>query len=283
MEKVFGIVACSNAQKGENKAQNQKLIQFLENTGATVILSNCIYEKDGCFSGTGKERAEELMKLYRNPEVTDIYDISGGDLANEILDELDFSVIQNSKATFWGYSDLTTVINAIYSRTGRSSVLYQIRNVVKEEVQALQTNRFLGKEDLFHPSWHFVQGNEMEGVVVGGNIRCFLKLAGTKYFPNMQNKILLLEAMSGKVPQMTTYLSQLKSMGVFEEIRGILLGTFSQMQAEECQPDIISLLKSFVNKDIPIAKTEEIGHGIDSKAIKIGEYLHLCETLTESR
>ena len=63
----------------------------------------------------------------------------------------------------------------------------------------------------------------------------------------------------------------------------LILGTFSQMQAEECQPDIISLLQSFVNKDIPIAKTEEIGHGIDTKAIKIGAYLHLCETLTESR
>ena len=35
-------------------------------------------------------------------------------------------------------------------------------------------------------------------------------LAGTEYWPNMNNKILLLEARSGTIGQMTTYLSQLK-------------------------------------------------------------------------
>ena len=32
----------------------------------------------------------------------------------------------------------------------------------------------------------------MEGIVVGGNIRCLLKLAGTPYWPDMREKILLL-------------------------------------------------------------------------------------------
>ena len=53
-------------------------------------------------------------------EITDIYDISGGDIANEILPYLDFEVIKNSGKRFWGYSDLTTVINAIYEKTGKN-------------------------------------------------------------------------------------------------------------------------------------------------------------------
>src|SRR5690606_23438132 len=123
------------------------------------------------------------------------------------------------------------------------------------------------------PSFIMVQGKSMEGIVVGGNIRCFLKLAGTKYFPDLRNKLLLLEAYGGEVPQMTTYLAQLRQIGAFEQIKGILLGTFSKMEKNNSKPDMVSLVKEFVGQAIPIAKTQEIGHGSDSKAIIIGERL----------
>ena len=42
----------------------------------------------------------------------------------------------------------------------------------------------------------------------------FSKLSGTPYYPNMNNKVLVLESLGGQVPQMITYLSQLKSQGV---------------------------------------------------------------------
>lgn len=274
MESV-GIVACSDAQKTEAKKENEELIAYLESTGKNVLVSNCIYEKNGAFSGTGKERADELMRLFANPDVAEIYDISGGDLANEILDELDFAKIQKSRAVFWGYSDLTAVINAIYARTGKSSVLFQVKNMVRGDCREIQRSRFQNRTELFAPSFRFIQGNSLQGTVVGGNIRCFLKLAGTKYFPDVTDKILLLEAMSGKPPRMAAYLSQLKSCGVFEKIKGILLGTFSEMEKGGYQPDMASLVRSFAGSGLPIAQTGEIGHGCDSKAIWIGKEIRL--------
>jgi len=273
--KSVGIVACSDAQKPEWKEQNQTLIHFLEKAGNKVFVSNCIYEKMGALSGTGKERASELMKFFSNHDIEDIYDISGGDMANEVLDALDFEQIKNSNATFWGYSDLTTVINAIYSQTGKSSVLYQIKNLVYGDYQDMQRQRFINKSDLFNPSFRFIQGNSIRGVVVGGNIRCFLKLAGTKYFPDVTNKILLIESLGGKVPQMISYLSQLKSCGVFDKIKGILLGTFSEMEANNCEPDMISLVRLFAGNDMQIAQTKEIGHDNNSKAIWIGKEIEI--------
>lgn len=273
--KSAGIVACSNGQKTEWREQNQKLIAFLQKSGYKVIVSSCIYEKMGAYSGTGKERAEELMKLYANPEVEDIFDISGGDMANEVLDGLDFDLIKSSKATFWGYSDLTTVINAIYSRTGRSSVLYQIKNLVCGDFQAVQRERFANRADLFSPDFRMVQGDSIRGVVIGGNLRCFLKLAGTKYFPDVTDKILLLEALGGRAPQMVTYLSQLKSIGVFDKISGILLGTFSEMEACACEPDMPSLVRSFAGTSMPIARAREVGHNPDSKAVWVGKEIEI--------
>ena len=103
----------------------------------------------------------------------------------------------------------------------------------------------------------------MEGIVVGGNIRCLLKLAGTPYWPDMREKILLLESFGGKLPQMVTYLSQLNQMGVFKKVNGILLGTFTKMEEDNCQPDMAQLILEFAEKKTPVAKSPLIGHGTD--------------------
>ena len=72
------------------------------------------------------------MKQYQTAGLTNIFDISGGDMANDAVDYLDYDQIAKSDAVFWGYSDLTSVINAIYQKTGRISHLFQIRNLVRD-------------------------------------------------------------------------------------------------------------------------------------------------------
>ena len=39
---------------------------------------------------------------------------------------------------------------------------------------------------------------------------------------------------------------------------------------------IIDLVMKYTPDDLPVAKTQEIGHGADSRAIMIGEEIHLC-------
>ena len=65
------------------------------------------------------------MHYFCDPHIDAIFDVSGGDLANEVLPELDYQVAAQSRATFWGYSDVTTVINALHTRAGKASVLYR--------------------------------------------------------------------------------------------------------------------------------------------------------------
>ena len=273
--KKAAIAACSNARQSKYRQETEELTAFMQSIGIQTELSDCIYSDDGVFSGTPRERAAQLMKMYRDPEIEEIYDISGGDVANQILDELDYEVIAAGKATFWGYSDLTTVINAIYTMTGKESVLYQVRNTVRGNNTALQRERFRERTELFTPAFKFVQNSAMKGVVVGGNIRCFLKLAGTRYFPDLQGKVLLLESLGGEVPQMAAYLAQLKQLGAFDKVNGVLLGTFTTMERNQCTPDIVSLVKEVCGPALPIATTLEIGHGDDSKAIIIGREIEL--------
>lgn len=118
----------------------------------------------------------------------------------------------------------------------------------------------------------------MEGIVIGGNIRCLLKLAGTSYLPDFNDKILFLEAFSGDVALITTLFTQLKHMGVFSKVNGILLGTFTKMEENNYKPTVEDILKNVLkDKQLPIAKTKEVGHGADSKCIQIGSYISICK------
>lgn len=280
MKEKIGITACSDPLKPEFQSNMDRLCAILSDVGYEPVISNCIYPKiypeAYGLHGNGSERAAELMKLYTDPVITAIFDISGGDMSNELLPYLDFEVIRNSEKKFYGYSDLTTILNAIYAKTGKEAVLYQIRNLLYRhgEVQRRDFINTLQKNgnELYDLDYHFVQGTAMEGVMIGGNIRCFLKLAGTEYMPDLHDKILLLEALNTSVPQLITFLSQLKQLHAFDQVSGILLGTFTKMEKEQVQPDAVTLVKEFAGSELPIAKTAYIGHGSDSKGAVIGRY-----------
>ena len=125
----IGIVCCSNGLRPEQAETIKMLVQILEKSGLEVDLNPYLYGDENGQAGTARERAGALMKFYEDDSVTDIFDVSGGDMANEILSYLDFQTIAYEKKHFWGYSDLDNNYNAIYARTGKSSVLYQIRNL----------------------------------------------------------------------------------------------------------------------------------------------------------
>nr|WP_302597114.1 S66 peptidase family protein [uncultured Cellulosilyticum sp.] len=280
------LVACSNGQNKQNEGMIAQLISTLNEMGVEAVCSPYLYADEDVFNGTAQEKGEALMSFYKDEDIKAIFDISGGDLANEVLGRLDYEVIKKNNKPFFGYSDLTTVVNGIYAKTGNKGYLYQIRNIIREEAELQQTwvrkTLFEDKKELLDFSYEFVQGDCVEGEVVGGNIRCFLKLAGTPYMPDFTDKVLLLEAMSGGPAQMNTFLNQYAQMGAFEKVRGIILGSFSKMEKEELQPDVVTLLKRILNqsdskrvRNLPIVKTREIGHGADSKAVVIGEVIKL--------
>ncbi len=269
----IGITACSDGLSTLRKNDVENLAVILSELSFEPIFSEYIYAKDNCFQGTGRQRAEALMHFYLDNEIRNIFDISGGDIANDIIRYLDFEIIKKSDKIFWGYSDITVIINAIYTKTGKSSVLYQIKNLTRCKERRINFEKYFMEWDfeLFEFPYYFVNGSHMSGILIGGNIRCFLKLAGTEYFPDMCQKILLLESFGGGLSKLVTYLAQLKMLNVFDKISGILLGTFTEIESENGSDIVCEIVKKYAG-DIPIVKTQYVGHGIDSYAVKIGNY-----------
>ncbi|MDM0977675.1 LD-carboxypeptidase [Clostridium perfringens] len=275
----IGIISCSNGLSIKNKNIIDELKLNLKRLDIEVVEGDTLYAKEyNLFSGTGEEKARALEKLFLDKDIKMIFDISGGDLANEVLDFLDFNLIKENPKPFFGYSDLTVLLNAIYCKCGITTYNYQLRNLIgkfkEEQMQNFKKSFIEGKEDIFNLDYKWINGSHLEGIVVGGNIRCLLKLAGTKYMPDFKDKILFLESFSGNSAKMVTYITQYKNLGVFNEVKGIILGEFTEMERENLKPDIVEILKRVIGEiNIPILKTRDLGHSADAKCIPIGKYL----------
>ena len=277
----IALVVCSNGKNIEDKDRLGKLESILVEMGLVPIFTKYIYkDKFGC-GAKAQVRAEELMSFYKNKEIKAIFDISGGDIANEVLDYLDYDVIKRNYKPFFGYSDLTTVLNALVSKTNEINYLYQILNILEsDKIRENFEDTFLkNNQTLFDVNWKFLQGSSVEGEVIGGNIRCFLKLAGTKYFPEVENKVLFIEGLGTSIEGLVTHLAQLKQIGVFDKISGLLIGTFTKIEKEISVEELFKLVKEYIPEYLPVVKTSEVGHAKDSKVLKIGEMMNIKNEL----
>lgn len=124
---------------------------------------------------------------------------------------------------------------------------------------------------LFHlDDVRFVRGTSMAGPLVGGNLRCTLKLAGTRWFPDLDGSILAIETESNPAQLITTLLTHFRELGAFERCAGLLIGQQNHLTEHYGPHAIEQILDSVVDTDIPIARTEQFGHRHDSRALLIG-------------
>lgn len=271
------LVVCSNGKAREDKVKLDNLEKTLLDLDLVPVYSNYLYKDEFGRSASSEIRSEELMRFFTDKSIKAIFDISGGDLSNEILDYLDYDIIKKNIKPFFGYSDLSVVLNAITAKTGEPTYLYQILNITGNEdiKDSFKKTILNNKSNLVNISWEFFQGEEISGIVAGGNIRCFLKLAGTQYFPDLENRVLFLEGLGTTVESLITHLTQLKQMGAFNKIAGLLLGTFTNLEKTYDKHFIYRIVQDFIAKDLPVAKTSEVGHDITSKMITIGGRINI--------
>lgn len=198
----------------------------------------------------GKTRAE-LLNAWFQEDFDFIFDVSGGDIANECIPYIDVLSYQRSSCIFCGYSDLTSVLNVLGQF--KKTLLFQVRN--HEPIQDVLR--------LAHKDFSIVYDDK---TYIGGNIRCFLKLAGTSYFPKVKGQHLFLESLSGNRYRIRSYLAQLEMMGVFSSVDTLLLGQFSELDQNQDREWLIHWGKQL---QIPVFHTSKIGHASTSKALWI--------------
>lgn len=310
----IALVNTSNARPETARPRFERLLDFLAQQGIAVVVSPYVFEplfsddappsSHPAHPAPDHVRASILTDFFADPEVSAIFDISGGEIANGVLAHLDFGVIRANPKPFAGYSDLTTLVNALFVETGRLTYLWQLMSLGSERatdarqrfIQSLASGAFTspstaptaataptapaapttapsGPGSLFElDDLRVLQGDGMAGILVGGNLSSFLKLAGTRWFPELDGRILALESLGRTAPEVHSHLIHLGHLGAFERCAGLLIGQFTEL-ARTSGPDAIEeILADAVSPPVPIARTERFGHSLDSRALAIGAH-----------
>ena len=112
------VVAPSRSQAIIWEYAHHHAMHFWKNSGFNLTFSKKCRELDKYQSSSIASRVEDLHEAFRNPDVKMIITSVGGFNANQLLTYIDYDLIAQNPKIFCGYSDITILQNAIYSKTG---------------------------------------------------------------------------------------------------------------------------------------------------------------------
>lgn len=269
------LLGCSNGLEDTklNREKIASLCQLLEKDyKLKVTVMDTVFQcKNIKRTRPAKIRANRLTQSILNPNIKAIFDLSGGDLANEVLNELDWGKLSklNRSVFYVGFSDNTVMLQALRKYISIIPVNFQMLKLISRSPQiAIEGFEaiFLRKERLDWDNVNLIEGKELQmnnisTVIHGGNIRCFLKLAGTPYWPSEPIEALILESRSGSIELMQSFLAQLEQMGTFNELKILILGQFSQIDQLKKRNDLLNVVRLYRKKhNFSLYETPYLGH-----------------------
>jgi muramoyltetrapeptide carboxypeptidase len=287
------LVAPSNPIQKDRKVWVDDCIKYLKSLKFNVIYSKNVFEVDkwGFSAGTPEQRAEDINFSFADKSVNAIWCIQGGETANQVLDLLDYEVIKNNPKLFMGMSDIDVLLLALHKKTGLVGFNSADPKIGKGCYMSFDYSKksFIdrlvkGEKEIIKDSeWKCIRKGKATGKVLGCNTSSILKLVGTEYWPDFKGTILFLENYVGKPRDVLFKLTQLKLLGVFDQIAGIVVGYVYGLEDPEYikkNPQLDVNAKQIKFEDLvmdvvkdynfPIMKINEIGHRCKNCFLPIG-------------
>ncbi|MGE5222645.1 MAG: hypothetical protein ACM3PY_09415, partial [Omnitrophica WOR_2 bacterium] len=129
-------------------------------------------------------------------------------------------------------------------------------------------------------------GSGVTGRLVGGNFGTIQPLIGTRWEPEWRGSILFVEEFFARLSRTDQILAHFRLAGVFDQIRGLIVGKPEQIEPEaESLEEII--LRNCAGYKFPIITDVLVGHTDDKLTVPIGCRVRLdpaghCLELLES-
>ena len=275
-------------------------IKVIEELGYKVKLGILTNDRssEGYRSGSGKERADEFMNLYKDSEVKCLISTLGGMNSNSMIPYLDFDYIRENPKLVCGYSDVTSLHLSILHYSGLRTLYGPAlmswfsewpngeEHTIKSFLCAVSADtkyprelkpfprwskhfrdwgdgswKTVDREWIQNKGWKVLNPGEVSGEILVCNLNTLMSAAGTEYFPNMDNRILLIEEMAAPFSKEERSLTQLKLMGVFDKISGLIIGKAEMPNSENAPFDMNELIMEIVGqRDYPIVSEFDLSH-----------------------
>lgn len=272
---IIGVVAPSNPIIGDNIEEIKKAKEIIEADGFRVKFSKNLFSNTNIYSGTAKEKAEDINNMFADKDVKMIWCAKGGNNSNSTFEYLDFDIIKNNPKIICGYSDITSITNIITEKTGLVTFSStNFKTIATDETdysykQAL--NRFVqGSLEFGQNDFKIIKNGEAEGKLIGGNLSLIRGLVCGKYKVDFTDKILFIEELGYESDPVfvSSNLYYMKQNGVFDKIKGLWIGNYEHESGIALEKIVLDCLEEKYN--FPIIKSNNFGHIEKKEVIPIG-------------
>lgn len=254
-------------------------IALLEKQGCTV---HNYYDPDAKyqrFGGTDAARVAQLHDAADDPDVQVILALRGGYGMSRILPMLDWDKLAKSGKLFVGHSDFTALHMALLAKTGIGSFAGPMLcdDFTRADVSDFSMDHLWRcMTSASHTIHAETEGNpviKVSGKLWGGNLAMLTHLAGTPYFPQIDDGILFVEDINEHPYRVERMMLQLMHAGILAKQKALVFGDFSNYRLTDYDNgyDFAAMLAYLRGQlPIPIITGLPFGHIRDKATLAVG-------------
>lgn len=217
----------------------KRCVQIVEEMGFYPVVGKNVLKNDGFTAGTDEERIDDLHNFLHDPSIGALLCVSGGYGASRLLPLVEFAQIRRSPKIFLGGAENDSFLLAINEMTelvvfhgpnlDEVNDEYTFRSLksalLKSEQEMIINCRDSGDQP-FESARYSLSGQICNGVTCGGNLTSLSSLFGTRYQPQLLDKILILDDYAERNDILDRWFTTLYLAGSLTDVVGIAFGGF---------------------------------------------------------
>ncbi|VVB76101.1 LD-carboxypeptidase [uncultured archaeon] len=257
--------------------------------GLSVSFSKHVSEIDEFNSSSISSRVDDIHNAFLDKNVKAIFTTIGGFNSNQLLKFIDFNLIKENPKILCGYSDITALANAIYTKTSlvtysgphystfgikhgtEYTIEYFKKCLMSRENFTITPSETWSDDKWFidqekrefikNPGYNVINSGKARGTIIGGNLCTLNLLQGTEFMPSLKNTILFIEDDYMSNPQLFDRdLQSLLHLPDVDKVKAVLVGRFqNESNISDKLLNRILLTKKEL-KGIPLITNLNFGH-----------------------
>jgi muramoyltetrapeptide carboxypeptidase len=209
----------------------------LEKLGFKTRPAPNLRKRSGFLAGTDRERADDLMRMFLDPDIHGILCLRGGYGTARLLPLLDYQAIRANPKVFVGYSDITSLHCAFLAKAGLVSFHGPMvtSDFSKPTVSEFASQSLLRIVMQPQPAGSIRAGSRIKttkvlaggkavGTLVGGNLSILCAALGTPFQPSFKGAVLFIEDVNEEPYRFDRMLTQLLNAGLLQQVSGVAIG-----------------------------------------------------------
>lgn len=240
-----------------------------------VVYSPSLFAHLGYLAGDDQRRSQELIEALEDPAIDAILAARGGYGSMRVLDTVGIERVRQANKLIIGFSDITA-LHALWAHARLQSVHAPMVCTLAELEEADWQQWISVVENTeqspagYHNLTAWTQG-QATGPLLGGNLSSMHALLATPYAMPCKGAILFIEDISEAPYRIDRMLSTLRLAGVFEDLAGVLVGSFTDSDPGLHTTTVQEVLFEHLSAlPLPVLAGLPAGHGPSNLPLRLG-------------